>query len=597
MHFNDTHAYLDNVAKRVTAVNDVRKLKPDALLFDSGDVFSGTLYFNKFLGQADLEFMNLMKVDAMTFGNHEFDLGASPEGHKALADFIKAAQFPFVSSNVDFSNDVLFKGLFNSKISNKEKDGNIYTGIVKEVNGEKVGIFGLTTEETSDISSAGSITFSNYIKDAKKMVRQFENMGINKIVALTHIGYDDNPEIDNDKLLAESVKGIDVIVGAHSHTAIPVPVLLNQDTEPTIIVQAGQYAENLGTLDVTFDSNGVVISHEGKLIPVASKTADAEAAALLKKYSDQIEVLKNEEIGAITTAPLENLRTAENSVRKNETPLGNLITDGMLAKAKEYNKDVVMAFQNGGGIRAGINEGPITVGEVITVLPFGNTLATMKLSGAEIKQAFEKSFGVYPLENGGFLHVSGAKVRFDSSKPAGQRVVSIKYKNEDGSYTEIQDGSMYTIATNAFTAKGGDGYDVLKKAYAEGRVTDLGLSDWENFAQHLTSLGTITPKTEGRIVDVVNEVPSELPGGNVPAEDFSGTVENPKVYAGNVTVSVSNISSLENAVVKGNLVLTGTLSDSATFSNIKVEGSLDASGLDTDRMQFEGIEVTGDTIL
>ena len=105
MHVNDTHANMDKAPKRVTAVKEVRTQKPDALLLDAGDVFSGTLYFNEFKGQADLEFMNLMKVDAMTFGNHEFDLGSSPEGHKALADFIKAAKFPFVSANVDFSKD------------------------------------------------------------------------------------------------------------------------------------------------------------------------------------------------------------------------------------------------------------------------------------------------------------------------------------------------------------------------------------------------------------------------------------------------------------------------------------------------------------
>ena len=151
-----------------------------------------------------------------------------------------------------------------------------------------------------------------------------------------------------------------------------------------------------------------------------------------------------------------------------------------LQKRKVLTIKVIMAFQNGGGIRAAIEAGPITVGEVITVLPFGNTLATMDVTGAELKEAFEISFKSYPIENGGFLHVSGAKVEFDSSKPAGQRVVSIKYKNADGTYTEIKDAKKYTVATNAFTAKGGDGYDVFKKAYAEGRVTDLGLSDWEN---------------------------------------------------------------------------------------------------------------------
>ena len=173
-----------------------------------------------------------------------------------------------------------------------------------------------------------------------------------------------------------------------------------------------------------------------------------------------------------------------------------------LSKAKKFDNKVIMAFQNGGGIRAEIGKGPITVGEVITVLPFGNTLATMEITGAELKAAFEISFKTYPKENGGFLHVAGAKIEFDSSKPANERVVSIKYKSADGSLVDIKDDEKYMVATNAFTAKGGDGYDVFEKIYKEGRVTDLGLSDWENLQEQLKTLKTVNNKTEGRIVDV-----------------------------------------------------------------------------------------------
>ena len=600
MHFNDTHAHLDNAAKRVTAINEVRATKPNSLLLDAGDVFSGTLYFNEFKGQADLKLMNLMKVDAMTFGNHEFDLGSSPEGHKALADFIKGANFPFVSANVDFSKDNLFTGMFNTKISTAPNKGNIYSGIVKEVNGEKVGIFGLTTAETKDISSPGKITFSNYIEDAKKMVAEFEKMGVNKIVALTHIGYDDNPAVDNDRELAKAVKGIDVIVGGHSHTQLDKPVVVSQYAEPTIIVQAYQYADFLGTLDVTFDKNGKVVGHAGKLIKVADKAEDPEAAEILKTYSDKVKAIKTEPTGATAVKALENPRMGEiltnPSVRKNETPLGNVITDGMLSKAREYNKDVIMAFQNGGGIRAAINEGPITVGEVIEVLPFGNTLATMSLYGSEIKEAFETSLKELPRENGGFLHVSGAQVKYDSSKPAGERVVSIAYQNADKTFTPIKDDEMYTIATNAFTAKGGDGFGVLAKAYADGRVTDLGLTDWENFRDHLKSLGNVDPKVEGRIVDVAGDGPgTELPGGTIEEDDFSGTPEAVKVYNGDVEVTVADLSKLENAVVKGDLTIKGKI-NSLSLSNITVEGDLDLSELDAN-VRLNKVKVSGNTNL
>lgn len=512
MHTNDTHAHLDNVAKRVTAVKQVRAEKTNTLLLDAGDVFSGTLYFNEFQGMASLEFMNLMDYDAMTFGNHEFDLGSSAEGHQGLADFVEAANFPFVSTNVDFSTDETFTGLFSDRISSDQENGKIYNGIVKEIDGEKVGIFGLTTEDTVDLSSPGAIDFEDYITEAEKAVKAFESQGVDKIIALTHIGFDDNPAVDNDLILAAEVAGIDVIVGGHTHTKLDEPVVVNEDEngrvkDPTVVVQAYQYNNFLGSVDVEFNQKGVVVGHDGELISIADQVADPEATEVLMKYKSVVEKVSQDPTGATTVHALLNPRLSDEgndgtSVRNSETPLGNVITDGMLAKARKYNDDVVMAMQNGGGIRAGIDEGPITVGEVITVLPFGNTLATMTLSGAELKEAFEHSLRSYPQENGGFLHVSGAKVKFDSSKPAGDRVVSISYREGSGNYVEIQDDQIYPVATNAFTAKGGDGYDVFAKAYEEGRVTDLGLSDWENFAEHLANLGTVDPEVEGRIVDV-----------------------------------------------------------------------------------------------
>lgn len=512
MHTNDIHSSLDKAAERVTAVKEVRAAKPNALLLDAGDATTGTLYFNEFKGKAEIEFMNLMGYDAMTFGNHEFDLGSSDEGLEALKDFVVAANFPFVSANVDFAKDDKFTGLFSDLISSKPEKGQIYQGIIKEVQGQRVGIFGLTTAETAQLSSPGAITFEDYKAEAEKAVKAFEAQGVNKIIAISHLGYDDNPAVDNDLLLAEEVEGIDLIVGGHSHTTLTKPVVVDKDGTPTVIVQTGNANANLGVVDLTFNNRGLVVGQVGELIKIDKQTPDAEAAALLAPYKTKVDEIASQEIGVSAAVALTNPRTGDEgnttgeSVRKNETILGNVITDGMLQKAKEAtNKEVIMAFQNGGGIRAAINAGPITVGEVITVLPFGNTLATMDITGKEIKEAFELSFSKYPTENGGFLHVAGAKVEYDSSKPAGQRVVSIAYQDAD-KYTAIVDNKTYTIATNAFTAKGGDGYDVLAKAYADGRVTDLGLSDWENFREHLVSLGSIPTEIEGRIVDVKGQV-------------------------------------------------------------------------------------------
>ncbi|MCH4826836.1 5'-nucleotidase C-terminal domain-containing protein [Planococcus halocryophilus] len=508
MHTNDTHGRLATAPKRVTAVKEFRAKNPDALLLDAGDVFSGTLYFNEFTGEPDMKMMNLMGYDAMTFGNHEFDLGSSEEGHQALKDFVKAAKFPFLSANTDFSDEPLFEGMFQSRISNDPDSGNIYSGMVKKINGEKVGIFGLTTEDTIDISSPGKVTFSNYIAEAQLMVDEFEKMGVDKVIALTHIGYDDNAAIDNDQELAKAVEGIDVIVGGHTHTELAKPILVEKFDAPTVIVQTGQYGDNLGTLDVQFDEKGEVYAYNGELIKISAQVEDPEAAEILAPYSARVKEIEEEETTAVATAPLLNPRSGDvgnttgESVRRNETPLGNIITDGMLKKAREFSPETVMAFQNGGGIRTAIDAGPITVGEIIKVLPFGNTLATMDLTGTEIKQAFEISVGQYPNENGGFLHVSGAEIKFDASKPAGSRIVSITFVDASGAKKPLVESETYKVATNAFTAKGGDGYTVLAKAYAEGRAIDLGISDWINFQEELERIGQVTPKLEGRILEI-----------------------------------------------------------------------------------------------
>jgi len=512
---NDTHARANELPKLATAVKEQRETKKNVLTLHAGDAFSGTLYFNEFHGQADLALLNEIGFDAMVFGNHEFDLGSSPEGHQALADFVKGAKFPFVDANTDFSADDKFTGLFTDLVSSEPENGKIYSGIVKEIDGEKVGIFGLTTEETLDIASPGKVKFTNYIEEAKKAVAAFEGMGVNKIIALTHIGYNDNPNVDNDILLAKNVPGIDIIVGGHDHTKLDEPFVVDTNTvgeakDATLIVQANEYVKYLGTLDVTFDGKGVVTEYGGELIDLGKVTEDTALVKLLAPYKAKIDEVNNKEIGVKITEELANPRATETnleSVRSNETALGNIITDGMLAKAQKYtDKTVVMALQNGGGIRAAIPAGNITVGQVITVLPFGNTLALMDATGAELKAAFEVSLKNAPKENGGFLHIGGAKLQYDSSKEAGSRVVSIEYLDKaTGKYVALEDGKTYTVATNAFTAKGGDGFDMFAKAYKEGRVTDLGLSDWENLQEQLLSLKEVKTAAEGRIVDVAKK--------------------------------------------------------------------------------------------
>ncbi|MEG0450650.1 MAG: 5'-nucleotidase C-terminal domain-containing protein, partial [Lysinibacillus sp.] len=267
------------------------------------------------------------------------------------------------------------------------------------------------------------------------------------------------------------------------------------------IVQTGQYSENLGELDLTFDDNGAVIEHFGQLHALNDKNnpvePDAEAAALLAPYSKEIAAVKQQSTGTTAVSVLDGKRGLW-GVRAGETNLGNLITDGMLAGAKKIDPEVQFAFQNGGGIRASIDAGDITVGEVMTVMPFGNALGIVKLTGAEIYEIAEHSVKEFPKESGGFLHFSGLNVVFDGKAEPGKRVKSITLNGK-----ELDKAASYKAATNTFTAKGGDNYDTLKKVYEDGRVSEPGTIDFEMFISHLNTLKQVNPVVEGRITATI----------------------------------------------------------------------------------------------
>ncbi|MBB3112195.1 2',3'-cyclic-nucleotide 2'-phosphodiesterase (5'-nucleotidase family)/predicted extracellular nuclease [Paenibacillus phyllosphaerae] len=510
LHTNDTHAHLDNVAKRISAIKAARN--EDTLLLDAGDVFSGTLYFNKFNGLADLWFMNYVGYDAMTFGNHEFDKGTS-----ALKDFVTGATFPFVSANADFSKDANLSGLFKDEVGAPADDANIYPAIIKEINGEQVGIIGLTTEDTASLSSPGDVTFKEHIASAQAAVEMLEEAGVNKIVALSHLGYSVDQEV------AEQVEGIDIIVGGHSHTTLKAPEVHNADSEPTIIVQTGEYGTNLGQVDAIFNEDGVLTSWAGKLTAVDTFAEDPEAAKKLnEEYKPALEALKTTVVGK-TSVTLDGER---GNVRKKETNFGNLVTDGMRAKVqslvKENDVKGYVTIQNGGGIRASIKysaegkqDGDITLGEVMTVMPFGNNLTALKMTGEEIIAALENGVSGVTTGEGRFPQVSGMRYYYDSTKQGeivdsitgevkqvGQRIVKVEIKQEDGTFKAIDPSAYYIVATNSFMANGGDFYRSMAKAKGEGRFYELNLVDYEVFNEYIAKVGTLNPTVEGRITDL-----------------------------------------------------------------------------------------------
>ncbi|KAI7263874.1 hypothetical protein KC345_g9002 [Hortaea werneckii] len=554
LHTNDTHGHLENVSKRTSAISSERT--GNTVLLDAGDVFSGTLYFTQFKGQADIKFMNNIGYDAMTFGNHEFDM--NKEQPEVLKNFVTAAKFPFASSNIDFTTksselaDLYHEMtgvLETDETKSTAKDGNIYPSVIKDVYGEKIGIFGLTTEDTIGLSSPGDkIIFKDHIESARRTVEALEAQRINKIIAVTHLGY------TVDQALAKAVPGIDIIVGGHSHTKVdnpPTPIVNVGTGKPVLIVQTGEYSQFLGELNVTFDKNGDIkpsddyLGYNGKLLDVNLFGADAAAASLLAPYDAELATVRSTVVGH-SNVDLYTYRTINNKstrvVRSEETPIGNMIADSIAEKVKELMPSFVsagdlatikgvVAIQNGGGIREAINVGDITMGEVLTTLPFGNGLAALKVTGAEIIASLENSVSGISSDQGRFAQVSGMKYTYDSTKTpeivdpltgqvtqAGNRIISVEIKQADGSYLPVDPAAHYILSTNSFMAGGGDFYRALAAAKADGRYYELGLPDFEVLLSYLKTHDPVTSSVEGRITDLKGvapgPTPTAAPGGN-----------------------------------------------------------------------------------
>lgn len=512
-HTNDLHGRSDLYPQLITTLAEAREQFGDGLLLDAGDVFSGTLYFNEFQGSDAIEFMNLMGYDAFVPGNHEFDLGDPETGHQALAEFFAAADFPILGANLDFSTSPEFATLLGESISAEPKPGHLYDGIVVEHGGERIGIFGLSTQASETISSPGNVTIGDYREAAEAMVAEFEAQGINKIVALTHLGFESDPSVGNDMLLAQHVDGIDVIIGGHSHTRLDSPVVvaendLGESKAPTVIGQANEYGKYLGVMQVTFDDEGVVTDASGELLASEEREPDAKAAEMLAPYTAQIEEVRDTQTGAHLAVTLPNPRHGKGdaqSVRADETALGNLIADGQLEAARRVEPQTVLAIQNGGGIREPIAAGDVSVGELIAVQPFGNRLTLMNVTGAELLETFEIALAGAPEESGAFLQVSrGTEVVYDSREPAGERVVSLKVMR-NGELQEVNPERSYIIATNNFTAAGGDSHTALEAAFDDDRSTIVGNTDWEMLRDYMVARQEVAPTVEGRIVDIARQ--------------------------------------------------------------------------------------------
>lgn len=303
------------------------------------------------------------------------------------------------------------------------------------------------------------------------------------------------------KKVAAAVSGIDVIVGGHTNTYLsntsdraegPYPTwVAGPDGKKTAIVSAYAYGKFLGELNVKFDDNGDVIEAAGEPIIMDAKIAENdEIKARIAELAGPLDEIRTEIIGA-TSAPVDGDRK---SCRARECEMGVLVADAMLAATKDQGVEI--AITNGGGLRASIDAGEVTMGEALAVLPFQNTLATFELQGKFIKVALETGLSQIEEGAGRFPQVAGLKFTFDASKPAGERVVEVTLA--DGSAIDAE--KVYKLATNNYVRNGGDGYKIFaaegKNAYDYGPGLEFVLADYLK-AQG----GAYQPKLDGRITD------------------------------------------------------------------------------------------------
>ncbi len=516
MHTNDVHAHIEQfnkyggfcdeeaaaegkcfggVARRMTKIKEIRAEYPDALLLDAGDEFQGTLFFTQYKGKATLEFMNWLGYNAMTVGNHEFDAGPA-----TLAEFVRGANFPVLGANVNAEADPDLQGLL--------KPYEVLT-----VGGTQVGVIGVVTPLTGILSSAGpNVQFTDPVEAVQKYAAELEDQGVNIIIVLSHLGY----VADQD--LAAQVEGVDIIVGGHTHTFLsntsdkakgPYPTVVESARgEPVLIVQDGSYAKYLGFLKVDFSADGVAQTWDGEPILLdATVEQDPEVLARVEELAAPLNELRQKVIGE-TAVDLDGSRE---SCRFRECTMGNLVTDAILWATQAQG--VQIALQNGGGIRASIPAGPVTVGQVLEVLPFGNTIATFEIKGADLLAALEN--GVSRAENpenegtGRFLQVAGLRYSWDPTKPVGERIVSVEVRNEDGSWSPLDPDAVYKVAANNFIRNGGDEYSMFAEkamnAYDFGPLLADVVMDY--IAEH----SPVRAEIEGRITQVTAEEATETP--------------------------------------------------------------------------------------
>jgi len=499
-------------AKLATVIENERAKKDQTTVaLDAGDAFQGLPISNSSKGEERAKILNEINYDAMAVGNHEFDFGLDE-----AIKYKEILKFPLLSANTYVNGARLFEA---STIIDKDKS----------VKGDEVVVIGVTTPETATKThpkNVEGVTFKDPIPEVLNVVKEIQAKAkatgndYKTYVVLAHLGVDTTtPDAWRGSTLADELskspllKGKRVVViDGHSHT-----VESKTYGDNVTYNQTGSYLNNIGK--VTLKPNSLLGTPS---LIKASETTNLTPNATVKKLVDQIKAKYDTEnaVVVVKNSPVELSGTREN-VRVRETNLGNVVADSLYEYGQTgFKNKTDIAVTNGGGLRETIaKDKPITKGSVIAVLPFGNTISQIKVTGQNVLEMFEKSLGSIlqvdkagktvldengqPLlePSGGFLHISGAKVYYDTNLPSGKRVLRVEVKNHDtGAYDKLDLNKTYYLTTNDFLAAGGDGYTMLGGAREEGPSMDEAFKNYLEKAD-LTKYAVVNPNSRTISVD------------------------------------------------------------------------------------------------
>jgi len=511
LHVNDMHARMEEtnkhsspcahkdqeankcyggVARVATAVAQMKaedKGSDAVLWINGGDFFQGTMWYTRFRWSMVAQMNAMLDFDAMTLGNHEFD-----DGEDGLIPFLKNLTCPLVVSNMAGDCPKL-KGLYKASH-------------VVEKGGRKIGFVGYLTPDTLITANVPAcLVLDDEVEALTKEVASLKAKGVDIIIALGHAGY------LMDQKVAREVPGIDIIVGAHSHSFLftengtstnpnsnriegdyPTEVT-SSEGDTVLIVQAFAFTKYLGHIKVNFSDAGRVESYHGAPILLDHTWAkDPAVVAALAPGKEELDKSRLEVIGETEVL----LYTS----RQVETTLGNLITDAMVwayrDKRDEHDRKFLMAVHHSGGIRVNLTAGNVTLGGIMNVLPFEHSFDTLSLKGEFIRAAFEHSASDWQAKNGRFLQMSGIQVTYNMNADVGSRVCGVCVVREDGLYEVLDDTASYSMVVAKYPANGGDGFSSFADNKEEYQIGDM---DTDVVQKYLAEHSPVHPLVERRI--------------------------------------------------------------------------------------------------